>query len=89
MIKKLHKSLSAWNQNIFVSEGFSGFLTRDSIEVNDSFDSVAVRNLKNCNMKIEEAKLIAKENHYFPRMIREAIEIVENPQYINLNINQS
>jgi hypothetical protein len=35
------------------------------------------------NMKFEEAKLIVKENRYFPRIIREAIEIVKTPTNIN------
>jgi hypothetical protein len=34
-------------------------------------------------MKFEEAKLIVKENRYFPRIIREAIEIVKTPTNIN------
>ena len=32
------------------------------------------------NIKFDEAKIIATEKRYYPRLIREAIEIIKTPQ---------
>jgi hypothetical protein len=38
-----------------------------------------------CHARLEDTKIIAKEDHLFKRKIREAIEIIKHPNNLNKN----